>query len=182
MNAQSHVVHQDIVRGVRWGTVLVLVVLLGVAAYRMLISTPVAARQPGSLATVPESSPEIHIQPQSASEVALNPSPARVPVRQPSAARAARPSGESVPPPPPLSSARSAFVAAPAARSQPSTALVVDGALPEAEGIAVDADFSLPAASSELAPPPEAKPGRTSKIVRGVGRIFGVGKKNPEEK
>lgn len=175
-------------RGVRWGTILVLALLLSVAAYRMLVSSPATASQavPAAVAK-PEAAPAIAEPAAPAIEVKGEPVVRPVAIRK-------SPNSE-VPPAPPVgrtsTRAERSFTPptsnsfAPVAAPSPTPAtraVVVDAALPDATGVGISAELPKSGQDAQFAPPPEEKPGRTGKIVRSVGRIFRIGRKDESGK
>jgi hypothetical protein len=179
MKAQTHAVQQDVVRGVRWGVILVLALLLGIAGFRMLTSGTATAAPvaPKAVAATPAAlSPAIKVASEPEVPTVTEPRP----VPKPPVRRSQEPD---VPEPPPLKAARAAanhFVPAMPVVKPLEKQVVVDGTLPDVGATQASAD--LPAVGTgELAPPPD-KPGRTGKIVRSVGRVFGIGKKETQEK
>lgn len=153
-----------------------LVMLLGVAGFRMLSSSPASAAPVApALAEKPApAAPAIEVSP----EPTPAPKPQVKAVPKPAAPRAPQPD---VPPPPlPRRVTMNNFAPAPSPNPATPKAIIVDGTLPDAS---VDVGEELPAVDASLSapPPPEAKPGRTGKIVRSVGRIFKIGKKETPE-
>lgn len=176
MKAQTHAVRSEVVRGVRWGAILVLTLLLALAGYRMLSSSAAVASTPKQEPVLSEDAgPAIEVQTEPGTILA-EPDAAPRPVYKPRPASPTR-ADESVPPPPPVGKR---FNAAPVAAPAPKTVEIADP-LPEAESVAVDSQLPAPGGNAQLAPPPPGKPGAPAKIVRSVGRIFGIGKKENQD-
>ncbi len=172
-------------RGVRWGAILVLALLLTIAAYRTLVSSPATASQavPAPVAkpeaTPALSEPAIEVKSEPAAQtVFVQKSPQEeVPVAPP-VRRSALRSERTVALPPVANSFIPAAVPAP----RPATrAVVVEAALPDATGFGISADLPKSGQDAQFAPPPEEKPGRTGKMVRSVGRILRIGRKDAKE-
>ena len=178
MRAQTRAVQNDVIRGVRWGVILVLTVLLTIAGYRVFVSNPASAApmSPAPVVRTPAADPLMQVNPEATAverPQAAQPAPKSAPAR-----RAPQPD---VPEPPARGRTSNQFSPAPAAPKAAPRATVVDGTLPEA---AVTEGAELPSVAGldgAFAAPPEAKSGRTTKIVRSVGRILRIGKKETPE-
>jgi hypothetical protein len=169
---------QDVLRGLRWGLVALLAVLLAIAGFRATNSAPATARDATPpLHTLPPAAPvAIEVGAAQQSPTALVPRPPRAgapkPVRR-SSKTAASVDAKPVP----------GFTPH-APRPVPAPDLVVE-ALPEPPEL--QASPSHPA----LAPPPVisvAPPPKQTKsspvdaagrIFRSVGRVFGIGRRDP---
>lgn len=175
MKAQTQAVRSEVVRGVRWGAILLLTVLLGLAGYRMLSSSPAVAATPKA-PVLADDAPVIEVQTDPGTILAEpDAAGARPVVRTRTGVRTR--ADESVPPPPPIGKR---FDAAPTAAPAPRTVEIAEP-LPEAEAVTVDAQLPAPVGNGKLAPPPPGKPGTPAKIVKSVGRIFGIGKKENQD-
>jgi cytoskeletal protein RodZ len=177
MTLDPNPVRQDLIRGLRWGAILLLVVLLTVAGFRFFGSTPAAAREPSPVspsqsepkAAIPEavievapSAPIVKTEPESVKEPA--PRPRRASKTVP---KAEKPAGPKAP-----------VAVAPVARPVET----VDAKLPDVSLAPAPVNLAVPAASTP--PPPEEEPGigsRTRGVVRSVGRFLRLGRKNDEK-
>jgi hypothetical protein len=200
---------QDLLRGIRWGTILLIVMLLSIAAYRVLSSSPATASQPKpsqEAAAVPDAAPDTVIKVGDA-----------IPKQEAPVQKGAALKGPDAPPAPqkqtrpPVRTAPQ--VTAPqvieeperlhaprftAANSSPANPIAVatPGKPPAVsnftEPVPVAAETPAPslelpnARRPELAPPPAADNGkqgnRATRAVRSVGRLFRFGKKDNEAK
>jgi hypothetical protein len=189
---------QDLLRGIRWGTILLIAMLLSIAGYRVLSSSPATASTPKSAEAV---APAVEVEPDAAIKVAdqerkeVQPAAKIVnswevpeaPVKDVRPARKApmRTAPQIVEAPQRLHAP--AFARLPGA----SPVAKANGFAAEPLPAAVDApapDIELPTPKNPmLAPPPGAtdngKQGnRATRAVRSVGRLFRFGKKDNEAK
>jgi hypothetical protein len=179
---------QDLLRGIRWGTILLIAMLLSIAAYRVLSSSPAVAHDPAvaeelvpavdaivtpdSVITVgeaevkPSQTPSVPAAPRPRSTVKA---PARV-IAPPTRFSAPRFEPAPVAAPPPMANA---FVPDPMTEVSVSPAPVVGA----------PSTSTILTSESTLAPPPpdDSKQGNVAvRAVRSVGRIFRFGRKDPE--
>lgn len=178
MKVQTRAVQNDVIRGVRWGAILVLSALLAVAGYRMISSSPAEAAPVAKPAAKAATAPAFEVG--AASTPVEQPKlPASIPASTPKPIANRTPQPD-VPEPPPRKPGASRTVAAVTPKTFTPKETVVEGTLPDAT---VEAG-GLPQAEvsgAALPPPPDAGPGRTGKIVRSVGRILKIGKKKAGE-
>jgi hypothetical protein len=187
---QKNAVRQDLLRGVRWGAILLIVMLLGIAAYRVIGSgRAVASIQPSQ----PESDeefavPEIAVKPDAALKVGDPvlkgpdaPPPPRAspaPTRRQNATTA--PQARTLTPSPERISSR--FAPTPVATPKPKPDAFASTVLPEADASATarDIEGTGPATVPALNDPAsDSKQGnRATRIARSVGRIFRIGRKD----
>lgn len=187
MKGQTHAVRDDLLRGIRWGVILLLAALLGIAAFRALNSAPAAARDPvPAVEPAPASAPlAIEVgdsaeapDPAASGVILVAPS---APPRKPVPARPAEPPRS---PAVPLAAPEpSPVAAAPAPRPVPAPDLSTE-ALPDSAEVqpAARMDLAPSAPAVALTPPPEdtkAKGNAAGRLVRSVGRVFGLGRKEP---
>jgi hypothetical protein len=197
---------QDLLRGIRWGTILLIAMLLTIAGYRVLSSTPATASEPKQgvdIAAVPEAapaeaSPDATIEVGTAApkqEVLLTgpdapAAPPLVKARKPvvtAAVTATHP--QVVEPPtriraPRFNSANSSPVLPAVASGRATVVTPFAEPLPAVDTPAPAVDLPNPR-NPELAPPPtdNSKQGnRATRAVRSVGRLFRIGKKENEAK
>lgn len=181
---------QDLLRGIRWGTILLLVMLLGVTAYRVLSSNPAAASQAKAveeLAPAPEVAPAAAIQVGDA--VLKGPDAPAAPEPQKARRSAAKPAPVAAEPPQRLQAPKFAplpvaavpkaqsngFVAAPLPEPTPAPQPNVD--------IPASAAVPVPAPAVEAAAADNSKQGnRAVRAVRSVGRFFRLGRKDDAAK
>ena len=184
---QPSAFRQDLLRGVRWGTILLLVMLLVIAAYRVLNSSQAVASQPiatEELAPPPQVAPATPILVGNAELKGPDapPAPEKSKARK-VAANAAVP----VPEPPQRLHAPSFAPLPVAAAPKPASNSFLAEPLPEGSPAPVPA-VDLPAPSPVLAPAPTAAPvdnskqgNRATRAVRSVGRLFRLGRKDEPE-
>jgi hypothetical protein len=193
--AQPSAFRQDLLRGVRWGTILLIAMLLGITAYRVLSSSPAVASQPKvaeELAPAPEVTPASNTAIQVGDAVLKGPdapvapeAPARAPkVRQ----SAAKTPPKLIEPPERLYAPR--FPSSSVAPPRPTQNAFVAGPLPEpapapapAPVVELSVPTTMPAAAAGTTPEAvdNTKQGnRAVRAVRSVGRIFRFGRKDSE--
>jgi hypothetical protein len=175
---------QDLLRGIRWGAILLISMLLSITAYRVLSSSPATASQP---------KPTEELTP---APVAVEPAPgpiqvgdavlknAEVPAepQKPTKAKARqvplKATAPTLEPPPRLSSPR--FEPVPVAPMKPIGNAFVAAPLPDPAPAPV-VDTAVPA-TAPTAPPPASDNGKQSnravRAVRSVGRLFRLGRKD----
>ena len=192
---------QDLLRGIRWGTILLIAMLLSIAAYRVLSSSPATASEPKSAEiAVPAVDVEpatetaikvVEAEPKSASHAGETAADFEVPAVPAKNARVVRKApaqatNQFVEPPQRLQAP--AFTPQPAIT--PAAKSNANAFLAEPTPVAVDApapSVEIPSSKNPaLAPPPatdKSKDGnRATRAVRSVGRFFRLGKKENEAK
>ena len=187
---------KDLLRGIRWGTILLLVMLLSITAYRMLSSGQAVASQPK---TAEELAPAVDIAPAAAIQVGdavlktgpdAPPAPALVPQQPRNVRKTAAKAAPTLPEPlQHLQSPR--FAPLPVvAGSKPVAATFVAEPLPEPAPTTA-ANVSIPISAAVPAPAPSAAPAaadnlkqsnRAVRAVRSVGRLFRLGRKDEASK
>lgn len=168
---------EDVLRGIRWGMILLISVLMGIAGYRMFGTSPVTAAP--KLVSTPATAPEPDVDPLLPPIEAGEGTPsgeapaikgADVPAAPPARRRPAAPA-------PPPESRTKAFI--PPSVTTPRTAMKQDLVenLPEVQAIDIQ---PVPVASPKatVAAKPEEKGTRAGKLARSVGRVFGFGRKD----
>ncbi len=189
--ARSSALRQDLLRGIRWGTILLLVMLLGITAYRVLSSSPAAASQPRvaeELTAAPDVAPAAAIQ---VGDGVLKGPDAPLAPELPKARKAsAKPALVPVEPPQRLHAPSFAPLPAVAAPKPQSNAFV-PAPLPEPAPAVGPAVLDLPIAGAVPVPAPAATPApvdnskqsnRAVRAVRSVGRFFRLGRKDDNAK
>jgi len=187
--SQPSALRQDLLRGIRWGTILLIVMLLSIAAYRVLSSSPAAASPVAEeLAPTPEVAPKTDAAIQVGDAVLKGPDAPAAPkpeVTVKPRRTAAKATPKVIEEPERLHAP--SFTPQPVAAAPKPTAkgnAFIAEPLPtpaEAPAPAV-AEMPSPSAPSKLAPPPDdSKQGnRAVRAVRSVGRIFRLGRKDPK--
>ncbi|MEO8100838.1 MAG: hypothetical protein ABI811_24295 [Acidobacteriota bacterium] len=195
MKVQTNGIRTDVLRGIRWAGILAVVGLLLVTAFRIIQLNPADAKPPVPVAAQVGEPAIVEVTP--LSEIVLPPTVEGSPAPS---GRAARPKAPKrvetipVPVPIPLSAPNpNAGVPVPVG-PQPAAALAEPPALLTVQPAAFVASPAVVVpAPVVIAPPPSASskakveesdqaPGRTGRIVRSVGRMFGVGRKADKKK
>ena len=191
MKVQTNAVRQDLLRGVRWGAILLIAALLSIATYRVFSSSPAVASQTASEAEAVEelapAEPPVVVQAEPALKVGptvlkgpdVPPAP-EVTVRRKLAAKTAA----VVVMPPERIPGPARFGPSPTPSKSSSNSFVGE-ALPDASATppASGVEMPGPGTATSLAPPPEdSKGNRATRMVRSVGRIFRLGRKESDGK
>jgi len=199
MKVQTNAVRQDLLRGVRWGAILLIAALLSIAAYRVFSSSPAAASQvvsdTDSDQDLTPAEPPVVVQSDTAIQVGPTvlkgpdvPAAPDLTVRRKAAPKAAAVAGmppERIPGPARFGPAPTPV---PAVTPKASPNAFAAEALPEAvvsPPVALGSpgmDVPGPGAEPKLSPPPDDKGNRATRIVRSVGRIFRFGRKDSDGK
>ncbi|MEO5923572.1 MAG: hypothetical protein ABIR70_07075 [Bryobacteraceae bacterium] len=179
---------QDLLRGIRWGTILLIAMLLTIAAYRVLSSAPATARETEVEVKATEEVTPIEAPIQVAEPVLKGPDAPAVPepvrVRKPAPVKTAP---QVIEEPQHLQAPYFAPLPNTAPKASSHANSFVAGPLPEVtEAPAQTVELPSPR-TPVMAPPPDAdnnsKQGnRAVRAVRSVGRIFRLGRKDPESK
>ncbi len=196
---------QDLLRGIRWGTILLIAMLLSIAAYRVLSSSPATASEPKEAQAIAPSPEPAAPSDAPLKVVDAEPKPApktvsdgaEVPTAPVKSARVAKASTKTTVvqvPEPPARLHAPAFAPLPAASpaakapaAPTTTAFVAEPAPVAVDTPATGVEIPSPK-NPTLAPPPGAdvdksKDGnRATRAVRSVGRLFRFGKKDNEAK
>jgi hypothetical protein len=176
---------RDLVRGLRWGMALLLVMLLSIAAYRVLSSSPAVASQAGSRESEEQDIPKanaITVGEATAKQADAASAPRvvrRAPVERSTAPAVAPRVAPRVAPQVEHIQSRFPAVLTP----KPANAFVAEP-LPVVVVPAPDLVTPGAGAAPSLNPPPTdngKQANRATRAVRSVGRIFGIGRKKPEE-
>jgi hypothetical protein len=172
MSLAPNPVRQDLIRGLRLGAILLIAALLVIAGYRMWGGSPAAAREPEP-PSVPVAPPAPEpVAPQEAAIEISAPPPAVVEEPRKWVPKTQSPK---TPKPEKFVAPKRVVPTAPVLRPVEVTAVAV----PEVSAAPPSVNLTAPATVTP--PPPEEGPGIGSKtrgVVRSVGRIFGIGRKN----
>jgi hypothetical protein len=173
MGANSSVpLREDVLRGLRWGMILLIAMLIAIAGYRMFGTTPATAAPKIEVAPAPvPTAPEPAIQ---AGEGA--PSEAARPISGPDVPAAPPPKRRQAAPIEPDDHAK-AFI--PPAVTTPRTAVKQDltESLPDVPSIDVKAE-PVASPTPQVETKQQEKGSRAGKLARSVGRVFGFGRKD----
>ncbi len=170
-------VREDVLRGIRWGMILLIAMLMAIAGYRMFGTTPATAA-PKIEVTPAAVPPPVVVTP--AIEAGEGTASDAVPAASPGI------KGPDVPPAPPprrrtapveTDDHAKAFI--PPSVTTPRAAMKQDltQTLPDAPSIDVKAD-PVAVAGPQVTTKQEDKGSRAGKLARSVGRVFGFGRKD----
>ncbi len=184
---------QDLLRGIRWGAILLIAMLLSIAAYRVLSSSPAVASQPKPAEELTPAPVAVEPAPAATGAIQVGeavlkatdvPDPPQTPAKTKTRQIPLKATAPTLEPPARLSSPRfepvpvapmkpiaNAFVAAPLPDPAPATAPTVDSPAPTAVPAA-------PPPSAESAADNSKQGNRAVRAVRSVGRIFRFGRKD----
>lgn len=184
--AQPSAFRQDLLRGIRWGAILLIAMLLGITAYRVLSSSPAVAKPALSedLAPVPDAGPAMDTAIKVGVPVLKGPDAPPAP-ELPRPRKTATKSIAPVIEPEHLQAPH--FAPLPVAAPAPQPAFAAEP-LPEpspalAPALTVPDAVLVPAPQATAAPADNAKQGnRAVRAVRSVGRLLHIGRKDPESK
>jgi hypothetical protein len=178
MGAKSNdPLRQDVLRGIRWGMIMLISILMGIAGYRMFGTSPVTAAPKVVAPTAPAAESDSVNPPATIEAGEGAPSQANPAIKGPDVPVAPPPRRRAAPPPQPENRSK-AFIPPSVTNSHAAMDQNLVENLPEVQTIEVHPE---PVASPKAVVnvKPEDKGSRAGKLARSVGRVFGFGRKDP---